>query len=264
MGIRLVISDMDGTLFGKDERLPAFASEFSPALAERGILFAVATGRSLPMARRFVRLLSPTAPCVYANGALICSESEVIEELRLPLYPLKALLDDAVDCGMSVVVNWDDREDFVLRHTEWTLMQSETFGVYRTEHYPTPEEWRAKGAYKILVKDRQHRIERLTGRLEHMTAECSFVRYETGAAEIMPAGLNKARGILRLAGALGIAKEDVLAIGDFYNDIEMMTSVGWSAAVGNAIDEVKRNAGYICGGEGAWGVKEAIETLCLS
>lgn len=68
MPIQLVVCDMDGTLFLKDEVMPAFAGEFSRRLAERGIRFAVATGRSLPMARRFVDALKPTAPCVYANG----------------------------------------------------------------------------------------------------------------------------------------------------------------------------------------------------
>lgn len=264
MGIRLVVSDMDGTLFGKDELLPDFAAEFSPALKERGILFAVATGRSLPMSRRFVSRLAPTAPCVYANGALICSESVVVKKLLLPLGPLRGLLDSAVDWGMSVVINWDDKEDFVLRHTEWTRAQREVFGVYKTEYYPLPEEWETRGAYKILIKDRQHHIERITSRLEEMAADCAFVKYETGAVEIMPPGLNKAKGVLQLAEALHIDREDVLAIGDFYNDIEMMTSVGWSAAVGNAIDEVKENAKYVCKGNEALGVREAIEALCRS
>jgi hypothetical protein len=264
MGIRLVVSDMDGTLFGKDERLPAFASEFSHTLERRGILFAAATGRSMPLARRFIDLLAPTAPCVYANGALICSDKLVLKKVMFPLYPLREILAYAVDCGMSVAVNWDEREEFVLKHTPWTIAQSSRFGIYQREYGPTLNEWKTRSAYKILIKDAQHRIERITEPLKELAAYCSFVKYETGAAEIMAEGLNKAQGVLQLASALHIDRGDVLAIGDFYNDIEMMTSVGWSAAVGNAIDEVKERAGYVCRGEMALGVKEAIEKFCLS
>lgn len=263
MGIKLVVSDMDGTLFGKDEQLPDFAAGFSEALLERGILFAVATGRSLPLSRKFTTVLRPTAPCVYANGALICSDTQVIRKVMIPLSPLKDILDYAVECGMSVTINWDETDDIVLKHTPWTLEQNKLFGIYKTEYYPTEEEWRTRSVYKILVKDKQHHIERVTERLKALPQSCAFVKYETGAAEIMPSGLNKAQGVLQLAEALQIDKADVLAIGDFFNDIEMMTSVGWSAAVGNAIAEVKERAGYICKGEEAFGVKEAIEALCL-
>ena len=53
-----------------------------------------------------------------------------------------------------------------------------------------------------------------------------------------------------------------MAIGDFYNDIEMMSAVGTGVAVGNAIDEVKRHAKYVCQGPYAYGVREIVEKLC--
>lgn len=262
MPIQLVVCDMDGTLFLKDEAMPAFAGEFSRRLAERGIRFAVATGRSLPMARRFVDALKPTAPCVYANGALIRSPERVVEAHRVPLAPLRDTLDEALEMGMSVIVNWDDREDFVLRHTPWTLDQRKRFGVYETAYYPTEDEWRTQGAYKLMVKDPGHRIQQVCDRLERLSDRCAYVQYETGATEIMARGLNKARGVLQLAAALDIPPSDVMAIGDFYNDIEMMSAVGTGVAVGNAIDEVKRHAKYVCQGPYAYGVREIVEKLC--
>lgn len=264
MSIQLVVCDMDGTLFLKDEVMPAFTAEFSSRLLERGIKFAVATGRSLPLAKKFVDVLRPTAPCVYANGALIKSQNLVVESHMLPLAPLRRILDGAVACDMSVMVNWDDEEDFVLRHTKWTLEQKDLFGIYQTEYYPTEEQWQKCGAYKVMVKDKQHRIQQICDQLAQLSEYCSFVQYETGATEIMPKNLNKADGVLHLARALGILPENVMAIGDFYNDIEMMSAVGCGVAVGNAIDEVKKHANYVCKESCALGVKEVVEMLCLN
>lgn len=263
MAIQLVVCDMDGTLFLKDEVMPAFTANFAKQLGEQGIQFAVATGRSLPLARKFVDVLRPTAPCVYANGALIQSPEWVVESHLLPLAPLRKILDEALESGMSVMVNWDDREDFVLRHTPWTLAQREQFGVYDTAYYPTEEQWQTRGAYKVMVKDPLHRIQTVCDQLARLSECCAYVQYETGATEIMPKNLNKALGVLRLAQALNIPASDVMAIGDFYNDIEMMSAVGFGVAVGNAIDEVKQYAKYVCREPCAYGVREIVEKLCL-
>lgn len=66
------------------------------------------------------------------------------------------------------------------------------------------------------------------------------VRYGDRCFEAMPEGCSKGSGIRRLADYLGIHPGEILAVGDNINDLDMFEAAGWSAAVGNAAEELKR------------------------
>lgn len=263
MSIKLVVSDMDGTLFDRDEKMPDLVREFAPYLQQRGILFAVATGRSHELSQKFISVLSPTAPCVYANGALITrADGSVIQDIQFSLAPIAPLLEQAVAQGMSVVISSGGKPDTVVEVTDWVRLQQQSFGIYMHAHHPTPQEWATMSAYKVLIKDSARQIGRICRPLDSLSDICAFTEYETGAAEIVPPNMNKAIGIGKLAETLQIDLADVMAIGDYVNDIEMMTMVGMGVAVGNAMDEVKQRAKYVCSAAGALGVQEAILRFC--
>lgn len=72
-----------------------------------------------------------------------------------------------------------------------------------------------------------------------------FCTYSAGAVDITPAGVDKALGGRALAAALGLGPEQVLVIGDSYNDLPLMDWAGRVAAPANAIAEVRAKAGYV-------------------
>ena len=79
----------------------------------------------------------------------------------------------------------------------------------------------------------------------------------------MPEGCSKGSGIRRLADYLGIHPGEILAVGDNINDLDMFEAAGWSAAVGNAAEELKKRADYVCRGETVQGVIEAVRHFIL-
>jgi len=64
--------------------------------------------------------------------------------------------------------------------------------------------------------------------------------------EVYAKGISKYSGILVLAQALNIGREDIVVFGDSYNDLEMLKSIKHSVAVGNAVDAAKKVASYVC------------------
>ena len=66
-----------------------------------------------------------------------------------------------------------------------------------------------------------------------------------------------------LAGLLGVSMDEIMACGDFSNDLEMIRVAGVGVAVNNANDELKEAADYVAKGSFAYGVMEAIETYCF-
>lgn len=67
--IRLVISDMDGTIIGRNEQVPAEAAEFISNLEAHGILFTIATGRSEGYMQSKIKQMGIRHPYIATNGA---------------------------------------------------------------------------------------------------------------------------------------------------------------------------------------------------
>jgi hypothetical protein len=70
--------------------------------------------------------------------------------------------------------------------------------------------------------------------------------------------------LAQLAGHLGIEREEVIAIGDNVNDLEMVEYAGLGVAVANATDELKAVADYVTEAPISRGVEEVIERFILS
>jgi Cof subfamily protein (haloacid dehalogenase superfamily) len=81
--------------------------------------------------------------------------------------------------------------------------------------------------------------------------------------EILDARVNKGQGVKMLAEKLGLAREEVMAIGDQENDLAMIEYAGTGVAMGNAIDSVKKIAQFITKTNMEHGVAHAIEELVL-
>jgi Cof subfamily protein (haloacid dehalogenase superfamily) len=82
--------------------------------------------------------------------------------------------------------------------------------------------------------------------------------------EIMNKGVSKGRALEILGGYLGVSREEMIAIGDSENDLEMIKFAGLGVAMENAVDEVKRVADYITKSNMEDGVKHVIEKFILN
>jgi hydroxymethylpyrimidine pyrophosphatase-like HAD family hydrolase len=81
---------------------------------------------------------------------------------------------------------------------------------------------------------------------------------------IMGPACTKASGVVALARTLGIPLEQVMAIGDNNNDIEMLREVGWGIAMGQASERVKTSAHAVTASNAEDGVALAIERYALT
>ena len=79
----------------------------------------------------------------------------------------------------------------------------------------------------------------------------------------MPQGATKASGLKHLAEKLGISPDQIMALGDAANDLEMLQFVGQSVAMGNASDDIKALCKYVTLTNDEAGVAHAIRTWAL-
>ena len=87
--------------------------------------------------------------------------------------------------------------------------------------------------------------------------------YQGHILEVLPATVSKWQALERLMAAEGLTAEDVMAIGDDYNDLEMIRGAGLGIAMGNAVEAVRAAAGYVTGSNADDGLVQALERFVL-
>jgi len=261
--IRLVVSDLDGTLLNPQREISTEAVELVHRLQERGIRFTFVTGRPRYAIERFSSLLSLQEPVVSCNGAVIYHGSQILVKHSFPLRPLKRLLEQAAESGMTVLYFKDDQE-YALRPTAWTRHRRQA-GREVPCRVPETEEWEIWTAEKvnIISEQKEQEFAALKSELDGLKPFYSITVYGLSGCEIIASKVNKAVGLTYLCNIYGVQLSQSLAIGDNENDIEMLKAAKIGAAVANATERTKAAADYICKNSYSQGVVEAVKHFIL-
>ncbi len=261
--IRLVISDMDGTIIGRNEQVPAEAAEFISNLEAHGILFTIATGRSEGYMQSKIRQMGIRHPYIATNGATIMNGSCAVMRKQFSIAPLRQVLEHCRELGLSVMYTFmgEERTEFL---SDWVLREGEKRGRPYTAEPFTEEEWVCLKADKILIMDpaRSGAVFEVEQLLNTIESDAVYVRYRDKALELNEKTANKAAAIEKLIQILQVPMQEVLVIGDDDNDIEMFSAGCKSAAVGNVSENARPFADYVCRAALFDGVKEAIAHFC--
>jgi Cof subfamily protein (haloacid dehalogenase superfamily) len=263
--IKLVVCDIDGTLVEADEILDKRAPELVGRLEAEGIGFSLASGRSDYLVSPYADQLNLSIPYITCNGAALVHKGIRLREKLAPAAPLREITELADAMDFSIVYSQRGMER-VWRETPWILEIRRRHNRYHQVHQFTPEEWENEFLDKILIYDDSERgdIGIIEGACKKLFPQFTATRYMDRSVEIVNGGASKALGVTDLAAMLGIGPDKILAIGDHQNDIEMLKLVGQGAAVGNATEELKAAASYICGADYFAGVFEAVNHFCFN
>lgn len=257
--IKLVVSDIDGTLVDQTEALREPAFEVVRLLRSQGVLFSLATGRVQGMAEAYAQALGVTVPYVTTNGAALIHQGRALKRWRVPLGPLERVIREADARGLSVIYSPDGYER-VLRETPFILSQQKAFRRYFDVQPLSPADYAHGEIEKLCLMDddRTGAIEEIERLARQLPETYGYTRYGLRAVEIVRSGRSKASGIRDLARCLHIPMSDVMVIGDDENDLEMLAAAGVGATVCNALPKVKDQADYVAEASHAAGVLEAV------
>ncbi len=253
--IKLIISDMDGTLLSHGTGIhDATHAAIKQLEVEYSIPFVLSTGRCRESAlRRLADVGSDWSlrPGIFLNGAVLYGVAgDVIHESCFSVNDLSLIVDEFRDDKDKIVVQFCSG-DFVLSPASCdvaTLLHKIYADPYPTcfEGYSALFEGIKNGGLQI------HMISILTSpgletqvidRLSPILPEgCSVVTAVPCQVAVLPPNTDKGAGALAMASHLGILPVNIAAIGDGHNDISMFQVVGLPVAMGNASDEVKQHA----------------------
>jgi 5-amino-6-(5-phospho-D-ribitylamino)uracil phosphatase len=261
--VRLVVLDVDGTLLCRDGTLSTENTAAIRLTEATGVRVMLATGKTVASVLAHHRRLGLTTPIVASQGTVVASADGTIRwRHRLDPEALRSGLALIEQMDIEVFVYAGDRV-LAARETPY----SRRLGGQYEEPVVYVDDLQAAsvdGADKLLLHldDRLHAEvrPRLTAALGPHTR---LVQAVAESIEVLPVGVSKGATVGELLGELGVTYAEVLAIGDGENDLETLRSAGVSAAVGNAIPQVKAMVDLVVATNDDHGVADALHRVIL-
>lgn len=262
--IRLLISDVDGTLVTPDKELTPASIDAVARLREAGVGFAVTSGRPPEGMAMLVEPLALTTPISGFNGGVVVTpQMRILEDRCLPADAVQPLIAGLRGAGLEV---------WAYRGAEWLVTDPQGAHVARERHTvrfdPTVVaslDDLGDGVAKLVgVSDDDAAIERATqatrsGYGERVSATTSQPYY----LDVTHPEANKGAVVRGLSARLGIPADQIAAIGDGQNDTLMFAEAGLSIAMGNANGLVQSAATHVTAANDADGFAAAVERLVL-
>ena len=248
MNYKLLASDMDGTLLKDDFTMSSRTKKAVRDWLATGLHFVPCTGRPLCGLSSVVPLFEEDTPVIVHHGAmaamhrskklLFCSELEA--DLVMEVYKL------GEERNLPIALYRKD-ELFFNMDCEPLKQYEEAIGTKGTvASLDEIKNIASKGVVNILWLDYPERIATHQKEMPaHFGDRLNCHASGKWLFEFVAKEATKAAGLDKLIAHLGIRREEVVAVGDSYNDLSMLKYAGFSIAMGNAYDEVKAVCDYV-------------------
>lgn len=263
--IQLVVCDIDDTLIHGDSHLNEEMIQEIQELKRQGILFTLATGRMPYCADDYADDAKLTIPYIANNGSILYDHGRIVWSKMFCAETIQKLTQRYMKMypQFTVIFSLSDRECPLVR-TEWIEARLGRYKGYDETLGNTPVVWNQE-VHKISVVDesRSGMIRDFAAELEPYGKELSFFQYGEFSIEIVAGDCTKASGLTRLLESLAISSDNVMAVGDHTNDIEMIKMAGIGVAVANSDPGLIAAADYVARGARHMGVKEALHKFVL-
>lgn len=261
-GVKLAVFDVDGTILEDDHLLPDEILIGLKNLIDKGIIVALATGRTLVMVQDIAVKINPAMPLILLNGAWIhdLRGGEDWLALNLDVTIARKIVALLKAWNYEVIVQKGIPEAHFFYYDSFNEENQERCSriirnSFRCRQVDDIYAVLTEDPGEITVLDTDERVKHCIDMLRKQNLKCKLT-YSTSPfakgyswLEILNPRADKGYALEILAGKLGVERAEVLAAGDNYNDIEMIEWAGYGAAVSKAVPRLKESADIILHGE---------------
>jgi Cof subfamily protein (haloacid dehalogenase superfamily) len=272
--IRLVAIDIDGTLLDPHFQITSRNLEALQATHQSGIQIILATGRRHDYALPIARQLGVPVSLISSNGAVIRSTAgETFYTDRLPANTAHKLIRHMDDFRGHAVLTFDrsGQDALVMERSDELTNSVSRWVESNAAHisYVVPlEESLTEDPIQAMYCGRVTRMAEAQQRLNQadFAAEVAVVKTQYDhrdlcILDVLNKNCSKGHALRRWAEHHGIPREEVMAIGDNYNDLEMLEFAGRPVIMGNASEDLKQNGWSQTASNADSGVALALEKL---
>ena len=268
MTYKMIVLDLDDTLLRDDQTISPRTKQALMDAQERGVKVVLASGRPTFGMQHIAEELSLAEYGSYIlsfNGGKIinCKTREEIFSSTLPHEEVHGLYDLSRREGVHIhkyvgdeIVTEDDNE--------FTSIESELTGL-PIKVVDSFKEAVSEPVVKALMVYEPEKLKLVETMLqEELNGRFSIMRSKPYFLEFTELGVTKGTSLKQLIDACGIKREEVIAIGDSYNDQEMIEFAGLGVAMGNANDDIKAIADYVTDTNMNDGIAKVVEEFIFT
>ena len=269
--IRLIISDIDGTILDDQHQVDSKLKDMIPLLSREKIPFVLASARSpLGMEPISRELKLGDNPLACYNGALVIKGDpqayETIIEHPLDKEEIRTFLELVKAEFPSVSINLYSGKDWIAdRLDKWVQIEAAITGerpMIQNELIPVLNA--QMPVHKLLLIDQAPVIQKLHDYLQTLDfAKTAFYLSKDNYMEVTAKHVSKEQALYEIAQHYQVPLEEVMTIGDNFNDLPMLRLAGLGVAMGNAPETVKTEANAVTKSNNEHGVAEAIKEYVL-
>ena len=262
--IAALLADVDGTVVTKDKVITERAIQAVRRMRERGLIFTVTSGRPPRGLRMLVEPLGLTMPMAAFNGGVIVlPDLSVLDERTLPDYLLPALVETIQSHGLDVWLY--SATDWYVRSRQSPRVDREASTVqFEPTVIPTFEKVLSGIVKMVGVSEDHARVAACEAALQQeFGTQVTAARSQPYYLDVTNPTANKGTVVERLSRYLKIPMEQIATIGDQGNDVLMFKRSGLSIAMGNASEEVQRQAMCVTTSFADEGFANAVEQYIL-
>lgn len=267
---KMIALDMDGTLLNSQKEISKQSLEAINKAFDAGKEVILCTGRCVPELEEYIRQIPRLRYIVGISGALVYDLQE-----EKSIY-INKIQDNMIEKILETVKNQDIMVHFLGEKSLVQRSQMESMEYYQMgrysglfQHVATPVEdifeyYRKQKPQVMKVnlyhpnpQDREKTREKFSGE------KLVFINAEKASLELSAEGTTKGTGLCKLCEYLAISLEQVIAVGDADNDLDVLSKAGLSIAMGNANESVKNICDVTVSDCDHDGCAEAIEKYLL-
>ncbi|BCB05398.1 Cof-type HAD-IIB family hydrolase [Bacillus sp. KH172YL63] len=267
MTYKMIVLDLDDTLLRDDQTISARTKDALFKAQEAGVKVVLASGRptfGMRWVAKELKLDQYGSFILSFNGSKIidCKTDEEKYSRTLSAETAHRLYDLSKREGVGILTYADDAI-IVEEENEFAAIESELTGLPVKVVPDFKEAVKAPVVKALMLKEADHLVEVEKKLQEELHGELSVMRSKPFFLEFTELGVTKGASLDYLIKPMGLKAEEIIAIGDSYNDLAMIEYAGLGVAMGNAPQDIKEQADYVAASNMEDGVAEVVEKFVL-
>ena len=267
MNYRMLVLDLDDTLLKDYRTVSELTRRRLLEAQQQGMIVVLASGRPTYAMQHLAKELCLAEYGGYLisfNGARItsCANQHILLSVDISHAQMCKLFDLAQEHGVYIQTYTEDHI-LVSKDNEYTQIEKEITGMDVIECADFKAEI-PKTAVKAMMLEHPDRLKEVEKALRPVVEnELYMTITKPFFLEFMNPAVDKGKSLVTLAQHLNVPMEQVIAVGDSYNDISMIKAAGLGVAMGNAVEAVKQAADYETADNEHDGVARVVERFFL-
>lgn len=267
MQYKMIVLDLDDTLLCEDQTISPRTKQALMSAQQQGVKVVLASGRptfGMVQIAEELQLANYGSFILSFNGGKVinCTTKEEIFSSTLSVKEVHTLFD--ISRREDVFIHTYVGDEIITQdENEYTDIESELTGLPITLVNQFKEAVN-EPVVKVLMVDAPDKLKTVEEKLQaELNHTFSVMRSKPYFLEFTEQGVTKGTSLHMLINSLGIKREEVIAVGDSYNDLAMIEFAGLGVAMGNAPDDIKEIADYVTDSNMNDGVAKVVEEFIL-